>query len=220
MRAQLSHSPRRGQLDARARAWLADAAAPTRASSAGGGAAPPGRGAAEGAARPERAPVRLRPPEPADAAPIWRLVRDGGELDLNSPYAYLLLCTDFAATSAVADAEGELLGFVGGYRPPPRPEALFVWQVGTAEAARGRGIASRLLDALVTRPVNRDVRFLEATVTPTNRASWALFRAFARRHGAHLAEGSGFEASWFPAAHEPEVRIRIGPLPDRHEEDA
>lgn len=38
---------------------------------------------------------------------MWRIARDSGVLDLNSSYAYLLWCTDFPSTSAVARVDGE-----------------------------------------------------------------------------------------------------------------
>jgi L-2,4-diaminobutyric acid acetyltransferase len=155
-----------------------------------------------------------RTPDPRDAAAVWRLVRGTRSLDLNSPYAYLLLCSDFAATSLVAEAEGELLGFVAAYRPPPRPWCVFVWQIVTAAEARGAGLAGRLLDALFARPACRGARFLEATVTPSNTASRALFRALARRRGAPFTEEPAFGSELFPNPdHEEEVRVRIGPLP-------
>ena len=154
----------------------------------------------------------LRGPTPADGPAMWALVRDSGALDLNSPYAYLLLGSHFAATSllAVRPSDGGLLGFVGAYHPPPRPAVLFIWQIGVSATARRQGLASRLLDAAVARS---GARYLEATVTPDNRPSRALFRGFARRHGAACDVSLGFSADCFPDGHAPEELFRIGPLP-------
>jgi L-2,4-diaminobutyric acid acetyltransferase len=158
----------------------------------------------------------IRTPRASDAAGVWRLVRESGVLDANSPYAYLLLCTDFAETSAVAEGPEGVAGFVVGYRPPARPDTVFVWQVGVADTHRGRGLGRTLLDWVVSqtsRASEPGVRFLEATVTPSNEASWSLFRSFAREAGAPLQEETAFAAELFPGAeHEAEVRIRIGPL--------
>ncbi|MGE4220112.1 MAG: diaminobutyrate acetyltransferase [Alphaproteobacteria bacterium] len=164
----------------------------------------------------QRDGVLLRRPLRADGAAIWKLVRDGGTLDLNSPYAYLLVATDFADTSLIAERGGEAVGFVAAYRPPPRPDTLFVWQVGVAPAARGQGLAGRMLAALADEAAGRrGVRWLEATVTPSNAASDALFRSFARRRGLACAVGDGFAAADFPDTdpkHEAERHYRIGPL--------
>jgi L-2,4-diaminobutyric acid acetyltransferase len=155
----------------------------------------------------------MRTPSPRDAAAVWRLVRDSDVLDLNSPYAYLLLCSDFAQTSIVAEAAGHLLGFVGAYRRPPRPESVFVWQIVTAREAQRRGLASHLLETLLAQRACRGVRFLEATVTPSNHPSRAFFEGFARRLGVPFEEEPAFPAELFPGAdHEDEIRVRIGPL--------
>lgn len=144
---------------------------------------------------------------------MWRLVQGTPVLDANSAYAYLLLCTDFAETSAVAEGPAGIAGFALGYRPPARPDAYFVWQVGVADAHRGHGLGRALLTWVVDRSYADGVRFLEATVTPSNEASWSLFRAFARDAGAPLRQETAFPAHLFPSGeHEEEVRIRIGPL--------
>jgi L-2,4-diaminobutyric acid acetyltransferase len=155
----------------------------------------------------------VRPPRAEDAAGVSALVGASGSLDANSPYAYLLLCTDFAGSGAVAEADGEIVGFVLGYRPPERPEAVFVWQVAVREDQRGRGLARALLDDVLARTMPDGVTHLEATVTPSNGASWALFRGFAKRVGAPCREVAAFSSHLFPDGdHEEEVRIRIGPL--------
>jgi L-2,4-diaminobutyric acid acetyltransferase len=157
------------------------------------------------------APV-LRRPSAGDGAQLWRLVGSIGALERNSAYAYLLLCTHFADTCLVAEIEGELVGFVLAYRPPTEPDTVFVWQVGVGATARGRGLARRLLDALIERPACRGVRTLCATVSPDNAPSQALFRSFARARGIACADEPGFAAASFPEPHPDETLLRIGPL--------
>src|SRR5690606_42164986 len=58
-------------------------------------------------------------------------------LDTNSVYCNLLQCSDFADTAIAAeDANGQLVGFISGYRPPSRPDTLFVWQVAVDASMR------------------------------------------------------------------------------------
>ncbi len=141
---------------------------------------------------------------------MWRLARDGGELDLNSSYAYLVLAEDFAATCRVAVSAGEVVGFVLGYRPPERESSVFVWQVAVRGDQRGRRLARRMLDDLVDGLPG--VHTLEATVTEDNTASRRLFASFARSRGAELTWSGGLPAAAFPDEQDAEPRLHIGPL--------
>lgn len=141
------------------------------------------------------------------------MARDSQTLDLNSPYMYLLGASHFAETSVIARLAGRPAGFVFGYRRPDAPDTVFVWQVAVEPAYRGRRLGHGMLAALVDR---LRPRYLEASVTPDNLASSALFSSFARQAGVPLDNRRVlFDASHFPAgtAHEPEVLYRIGPLP-------
>jgi diaminobutyrate acetyltransferase len=159
----------------------------------------------------------------ADGANIWKLVGDCGVLDLNSCYAYLMFCRDFAATTLVAEDDSALLGFVTAYIPPTRPDVVFVWQIGASPAARGRGLGKSLLRALLGSPACDRVRFLEATITPSNMASERLFRSIADELRADFNCSPCFKSSDFSPRdstplsgespqHEPENLVRIGPI--------
>jgi L-2,4-diaminobutyric acid acetyltransferase len=159
------------------------------------------------------AQTSYRLPLVEDGTSIWCLVRRSGTLDLNSTYCYLLLCKHFSETCAVAEVNGEIVGFVTAYLPPRHADTLFVWQIGVAAEMRGRGMASRLLEEVLQRKSCRSVRFLEATVGPTNHASRALFTRLAERLDAGLSEQSCFDSALFPGAdHEAERLLRIGPF--------
>lgn len=131
-------------------------------------------------------------------------------LDVNSRYAYLLWCRDFAATSVVARSNDDVIGFITGFRRPDRPSTLVVWQVAVAEAARGMGVAGAMLDALFDGVL--DVEHLETTITPDNDASIALFSRFAERRGAAVRRSELFGAELLGRGHQPEILFRIGPI--------
>lgn len=143
---------------------------------------------------------------------MWRIARDSGVLDLNSSYAYLLWCTDFPSTSAVARMDGEPIGFIAGYLRPSG--SLMIWQVGVDEAYRGFGLAASMLgwlaDSLAT--LQGEPLVMETTVTQSNTASRALFAGFARRRDMRLTESPGFGEDLFPDAHEAEPLLRLIPL--------
>lgn len=139
------------------------------------------------------------------------MARDSKVLDLNTSYAYLLWCRDFASTSVVADVDGTPGGFVTGYLRPDQPDTLMVWQVAVDEEHRGRGLARRMLSELVDAVPNR-VTGMETTITADNAASIALFTSFADSRGARITREPVFDASLFPDGHETELLFRIGPL--------
>lgn len=157
--------------------------------------------------------VQFAVPRTADGADIYRLVRDGGTLELNSAYAYMLVGMHFRETSVVARTPVTLGGFVWAYILPERINTLFVWQIGVAPEHRGCGLASAMLCEVLRRPACRSVTHLEATVTPSNQASMGLFRGLGKRLGANVVIGRGLETDLFPEpAHEAEMLIRIGPF--------
>jgi L-2,4-diaminobutyric acid acetyltransferase len=160
--------------------------------------------------------IEFRRPRVGDAAAVSCLARSCGGLDENSPYAYLLVCSHFAATSVVAVRSSELVAFAAAYRPPTGPEALFVWQIAVDAGARRQGVGRALLHALLAQPASRDVTHLEATVTASNDASQRLFRAAASDLQAPCDVSVMFPPSVFPGGgHDAELLFRIGPLRPR-----
>ncbi|MFD6100676.1 diaminobutyrate acetyltransferase [Nocardiopsis flavescens] len=160
--------------------------------------------------------MRLAHPGPGDGPHMWALAGKAG-MDVNSPYAYALWCRDFAATSVVArDDSDRPIAYVTGYVRPDSPDTYFLWQVAVDPDHRGRGLARHMLDFIGDRIVERGVDHLEATVTPDNTASRALFSSFARDRRARITWSALFSEEHFPEengdSHEPEDLVRIGPL--------
>ena len=144
-------------------------------------------------------------------------------MDMNSPYAYTLWCRDFARSSVVArDEQGRVNAYVTGFVRPDSPDTYFLWQVAVDPACRGQRLARRMLDFIGDTIADRGLRFLEATVTPDNTASRALFTSFARDRGAEAVWNPLFGKEHFPqdgTPHEPEDLVRIGPLGGRPSRD-
>lgn len=155
--------------------------------------------------------LRYRTPHPGDAAPVWRLIRDGGRLDLNSAYCYMLQFRYFADTCVIAERDGRIVGFVTGFIPPINDNVLFVWQIGVSPEARGQGIGKELLRRLLELPAAQRAKALQATVSADNEPSRRLFESLARERGTRVEQmGEGFPPELFPEdGHEGEPIIRI-----------
>ena len=165
-----------------------------------------------GAAR-NAAPITMRMPDMEDGSKVHALIASCPPLDPNSLYCNLLQCSHFAETCVIAELADTPIGWVSAYRPPQQPDTLFVWQVAVAKGARGSGLAMRLIKALLARPACAGIRQIRTTITPDNRASWALFRGLARHLGSGISDTPWFLAdTHFGGAHAGEHLITIGPL--------
>lgn len=164
----------------------------------------------------DAAGVSIAEPDRTDGAHLWRLARDSRVLDLNSSYAYMLWCRDFAGTSVVAKVDGNVVGFVTGFLRPEAPDTVMVWQVAVDARQRGRDLASRMLHTLVDRLSPQGVCWLQATVCRSNEASVRLFSALARDRGTGIERRDLFTPEDFPAdepdGHEAEYLYVIGPF--------
>lgn len=157
--------------------------------------------------------IVLRTPVSEDGMEVHRLVAACPPLDPNSSYCNLLQCSHFAGTSVAATLDGELVGFISGYCIPDRPDTVFVWQVAVGEAARGCGLATRMIKYILSQPACEKVSFLETTITEDNKASWALFTGAARKLDAEINSSVFFDKNThFQGEHDSEMLVRIGPF--------
>lgn len=154
----------------------------------------------------------FRSTRPADGAAVWRLVQATGTLELNSPYFYLLLATDFGDTCLVAEQDGVLVGAVIGYHPPRESATAFVWQIGVLPSHRGQGLGLALLQAWLALPANAGCTWVTATVADDNTASQALFRRLASEMETDCEVREHFTSDLFAQHHPAEPLFRIGPL--------
>lgn len=154
----------------------------------------------------------FREPGVSDGSATHRLVGLCPPLDLNSCYAYLLICAHHAQSCVIAEHGPSMVGYVSAYRLPERPGVIFVWQVAVASHVRGQGLALQMLKHLLARPGLTGWNWVETTITPSNLASRRVFESLAAYLGAGCDERKFFsEEDFQDQHHEPEVLIRIGP---------
>lgn len=157
--------------------------------------------------------ILYRRPSLGEGKYLHALVGDCPPLDVNSTYAYMVLCAHFADTCVLAEDQGSLVGFTTAYRMPAAPDVLFVWQVAVHGRVRGRGVGSRMLLELLARPSCSSVTTIETTIGSDNRASWALFESLAGKLGAVTSREMFFRKEDFrEPGHEAELLLRIGPF--------
>ncbi len=157
--------------------------------------------------------IVLRQPALKDGMAVYELIAKCPPLDPNSSYCNFLQCGHFATTSVAAELDGELVGFISGYLNPQKPNTLFIWQVAVSEAARGCGLARRMLTFIVGQQACNDVTHMETTITADNGASWALFKSFASSVDAPYEHAVWLDKDeHFQGLHDSEELLRIGPF--------
>lgn len=123
--------------------------------------------------------IVLRSPKMSDGKAVFNLIKSSPPLDLNSLYYYYVLCRDFAKSSIVAEQDGKIVGYISGFIKGKTRKKLFVWQVAVDSSQRGKGLASLMLNQLVTN-MPPEVFDLETTISPSNIASQGVFKKFAK----------------------------------------
>ena len=158
--------------------------------------------------------IVFRKPTGQDGRYFWEIAKASKTLDVNSTYHYLIMCRHFGSTCIAAEKQGHIIGFVIAYIPPESPDTLFVWQVAVDEKEQGQGIGVDMLVKVFANAKSLHVKYLDATITPSNKASINLFTAAAKKLGAPFE----FTADFFSAEdfgqneHEPEFLFHIGPV--------
>lgn len=144
---------------------------------------------------------------------MFRIVEESKVLDVNSSYSYLMWSKYFNETSIVAESEDKVIGFVSGFIQPTSLDTLFVWQVAVDPDFRGLGLATKLIEQLLEQLRDDDVKYLEATVTPSNVPSSNLFKGIAEKQKTECTISECFSEDQFPdPSHEAELTYRVGPF--------
>ncbi|MDW6005093.1 diaminobutyrate acetyltransferase [Vibrio mangrovi] len=152
----------------------------------------------------------LRTPIRSDGQRVHELVSLCPPLDENSAYCNFLQSIHFQKTCILAEQHNDVLGFISAYRKPDCSSELFIWQVAVHPAARGKGLAFEMLNALVSQAHLHDIEAIETTITKDNQGSWSLFKKFDRSFGLQ-GQVSTFldETRHFDGQHETEYLYRI-----------
>lgn len=156
--------------------------------------------------------MQISKPSKEFAKDIYNLVKNTKVLDLNSEYLYLLQTTHFKNTCSMFIFEKKVAGFVSAYRIPDFPNKLFIWQVAVDAEFRGKGIAQKLILEILKREENKDIEYINTTVSPSNYASIKVFDKLTSTLQTQITSKSFLEKEDFTNQHEEEVLYEIGPF--------
>ncbi|MEZ8099400.1 diaminobutyrate acetyltransferase [Vibrio bivalvicida] len=149
-------------------------------------------------------------PNAEDGDDIFNLIAQCPPLDTNSSYCNFLQSTHFRQTCLLARYEGEISGFISGYRKPEEPSTLFIWQVAVAPKHRGKGLAYQMLQALLAKDSLQGIDTIETTITRENGASWALFKKLDAQNGQQGSVSTFLDqTTHFKGKHDTEYLYRI-----------
>lgn len=156
--------------------------------------------------------VTFRSPDLSHAKDILGLVNTTQRLDANSQYAYALWCTHFAEQSIVAIANGEVIGFLTGFRSPRNPGTYFLWQTATRPRHGVAGLGVDMIAHAVEREIARGADRIEASVDQDNKAIRVLMKTLAKRFGGRIEEELLYPGSLLAGEghdHHDEILMRI-----------
>lgn len=120
-------------------------------------------------------PVEIRHAEPADYGRVIAVVDEwwgGREMASMLPKLFFV---HFRDTSFVAEQDGELAGFLCGFRSQTHDDEAYVHFVGIAPSQRGSGLGRQLYERFFTAVAPRTV--VRAVTSPVNGRSVAFHRA-------------------------------------------
>ena len=120
--------------------------------------------------------IALRTATAADFDPIIAVVDDwwGRPIRQALPRVFL---DHFHATSTIAEADGDLAGFLIGFLSPSQPDAAYIHFVGVDPARRGGGLARVLYERFFALASADNRQVVRAITAATNAQSIAFHTA-------------------------------------------
>ena len=157
--------------------------------------------------------AHYRAPKASDATDVQKLVQNTPELDDNSWYYYALMFDHFRDTCLIAEADGVIHGFVIGYLKPTDRDTLFLWQTATSLTHGVPNMGLTLLTSLINRLAqNNNIRYIEATTDPNNKAINMQFRLLSRYLNSDASTSIFLDSAQYSQLDHDEQLVKIGPL--------
>jgi L-amino acid N-acyltransferase YncA len=87
------------------------------------------------------------------------------------PLLHPVYLYQFGNMATVAEEDGSIVGFLVGFISQTQPDQAYIHLVGTAPAARKRGVARALYDRFFAEALEHGCRQVKAITSPTNQGS-------------------------------------------------
>ena len=120
--------------------------------------------------------LTLRPATPGDYDRIAAVLDQWWGRPVRRALPRLFL-DHFYATSTIAEAEGDLAGFLVGFLSPSQPAAAYIHFVGVHPGCRGTGLARVLYERFLALAAADGRTVVSAVTAPVNAASIAFHAA-------------------------------------------
>lgn len=128
--------------------------------------------------------VQIRPIRPSDYRPVIAVIDEWWGGRHMADMLPRLFFEHFADTSFAAERDGELVGFLVGFRSQSRPGEAYIHFVGIHPDERGRGLGRELYERFFAAVREQGCDLVRAVTSPVNRGSV----------GFHERMGFGIEA--------------------------
>jgi GNAT superfamily N-acetyltransferase len=115
--------------------------------------------------------VTIRPIRPPDYRPVISVIDEWWNGRHMADMLPRLFFEHFTDTSFAAERDGELAGFLIGFKSQSRPAEAYIHFVGVHPGERGRGLGQRLYERFFAAARARDCELVRAVTAPVNRGS-------------------------------------------------
>jgi predicted GNAT superfamily acetyltransferase len=113
----------------------------------------------------------IRPLRPSDYLPVISVIDDWWDGRHMADMLPHLFFEHFTDTSFAAERDGELAGFLVGFRSQSHPGQAYIHFVGVHPGERGSGLGRQLYERFFAAVRARDCRLVRAVTSPVNSGS-------------------------------------------------
>jgi L-2,4-diaminobutyric acid acetyltransferase len=107
-------------------------------------------------------------------------------LGVHTGYTYWVMFHHFNESCFVIQDGGNIIGYVSGMKSQSHSDVFFLWQIGVAEEARGKGYSYLLLEKIFEAAKRMNCKKMQFSLEDLDGASFKSFSGFARKHNREM----------------------------------